>query len=250
VAVCTSDSESFVVRSADSGEDIAELGNGRGGVEAVAFSPDGRLVGASCRSRQLVVWDVATQAPICEILNGKPSRLLVFSRDGTRIAAPLIIPEEEYTGAGPDIGVWDVPSGRRIAALTEPLCREMRIAPWIRRLAFSRSGRVLVSHAWMPYWLNSGERAREKQVCVWDIERSAAVDCFWSFADPEDVASAFESGGCSLASTGVETTVESGAGRMPQAWFPTVFHTIASSNGRGWAAVSRDGLSMLELTDE
>ncbi|GAB3200801.1 hypothetical protein GCM10027062_21260 [Nocardioides hungaricus] len=75
-------------------------------VQAVAFSPDGRLVAAAGPGGRVLVWTVEGDE-VATIDAGAEVFALAFSPDGTRLAT---------AGGGP-AEVYDVPSGERVGAL-------------------------------------------------------------------------------------------------------------------------------------
>jgi WD40 repeat protein len=74
-------------------------------VLAVAYSPDGTRLAASCGAT-IRVWDAATGKEV-RTLPGAGSRL-VFSPDGTRLAS---------NGPGPNVVIWDVAAGTEAVRL-------------------------------------------------------------------------------------------------------------------------------------
>lgn len=99
--------EATVVLAEPGGEVTAELTGLDGEVQAVAFSPDGQLVGASGPGGQVLVWPVGGGDEPTAIDAGAEVFALAFSPDGSRLAT---------AGGGP-VEVFDVPSGDPVGTL-------------------------------------------------------------------------------------------------------------------------------------
>jgi RNA polymerase sigma factor (sigma-70 family) len=136
--VASSEEENWIhVWDTATGRELARLGGQQGafppryGIEAVAFSPDGkRLITGDSTSPTIVVWDIATGKEILD-LHGHEGRVfcLAYSPDGRRIAS----------GAGDKtIRLWDATTGTEVQQLQGH-------EAWVRGVAFSPDGTVLAS---------------------------------------------------------------------------------------------------------
>jgi hypothetical protein len=111
---------------------------------SLAFSPDGRMVTVASGEQDLGVWEVATgQKRLTLSTRGKGwVRGVAFSPDGTLLAA----------GAGDDVHLWDLWSGRWLG-------RFVGHRGPVRSLAFGAGGKSLIS--------GSGDTT----ALVWDVGR-------------------------------------------------------------------------------
>ena len=110
------------------GENIAVI-EGTGGVNSIAFSPDGRML-ASAGDNTVRLWDVATGETIAT-LEGHTElvRSVAFSPDGRILASG----SRDTT-----VKLWDVATGETIATLEGHMY-------WVHSVAFSPDGRMLAS---------------------------------------------------------------------------------------------------------
>lgn len=77
----------------------------------VDWSPDGRWIASTDNDGYTVLWDAASAARVTDLQHANRQLLNVaFSPDGSLIAAP---------GVGPAIEIYRVPSGERVASLTD-----------------------------------------------------------------------------------------------------------------------------------
>ena len=140
--VFASGDESGAVRlwRADTGGLLSVLLPGNGGnggdaqaVNAVAFSPDKRWVGAASEDGSLRWWNAVTGEPVHRVLSahdGKSVNALAFSPDGRLIAS---------AGADDVVRVWNVGSGRQVG---RPLTGN---GGPVNAVAFRPGGRWIVS---------------------------------------------------------------------------------------------------------
>jgi WD40 repeat protein len=108
-------------------------------IEAVAFSPDGRMVAVA--GPDLEVWDVATRKPVSTARTGNidATCALSFSRDGKRLG----------TAGFRQVRLWDVTSGKEMSSFERPILRV--------RAAFDRDLRTLA-------------RPNYQEIDLWDVD--------------------------------------------------------------------------------
>jgi WD40 repeat protein len=103
-----------------------------GGVSAVAFSPDGRLVAAGSAKGAALVWEADTGKPVHQLSGeGNYVHALAFSPDGRALLSAVL--------NGP-VAVWDVTTGKPLPPLLLP-GKEHRL----NSLAFSPDRKLLAT---------------------------------------------------------------------------------------------------------
>jgi WD40 repeat protein/tRNA A-37 threonylcarbamoyl transferase component Bud32 len=152
-------------------------------VASVAFSPREAILGTGSlgSADTLRLWDTDTGRPL-PTFRGRPVQencYLAFSPDGRIVASG---------GTGGVVNLWDVISGRKLAALPGHTAN-------VPTVTFSRDGRSLASGSW------------DGTVRIWDVERRAELltlkghaALIWS--------AAFAPDGTTLASAGADGTIK------------------------------------------
>jgi WD40 repeat protein len=117
-----------VARAASRAEFVAQLGH-TNAIDALAFSPDGRLLASGGHDSIVKLWDVRTGSEFRALAgHGNTVTSLAFSRDGkTLVSASL----------DASIRFWDVESGKSIRVVQRPA--------GVNCIAVSPDGRVLAS---------------------------------------------------------------------------------------------------------
>ena len=98
--------------------------------EAVAFSPDGRLIAGGTGDKQILLWDVQTGERVRELAGHRlGARSLAFSPDGRRLASASV---------GGEVRLWDVATGQ----LRQTLLGHHHV---VEQVVFTTDGRQVVS---------------------------------------------------------------------------------------------------------
>ncbi|MCI0458952.1 MAG: WD40 repeat domain-containing protein [Gemmataceae bacterium] len=135
----------------ETGKRTAELKGGQGGVESLAFSPNGRLLAVTGYHRGVEIWEVAT-AQIRQTFTkhaSQPSRA-VFTPDGKG----LIVTARQA------IHAWDLASEKQLRLFTA----DKQLADG--SLALSPDGRLLAT------------ASLDRMVRLWDIATGEELGCF------------------------------------------------------------------------
>ncbi len=115
-----------------------------GGMNSVAFSPDGKTLASGSDDQSIILWDVATHQRLGAPLIGHSNLVtsVAFSPDGKTLASG--------SGDG-SISLWDLATHQRLG---EPLTGH---ADQVRSVAFSPDGKTLASGSW------------DKSIILWDV---------------------------------------------------------------------------------
>jgi WD40 repeat protein len=144
------------------------------GIQALAFSLDGKTLASGSKDNMVIVWDVQTGKPIFEPLAGHTSRVLslAFSPDGKTLASGS---RDTF------IMLWDVATG-------EPIHQLVGQGDEVMSLAFKPDGKTLASGG------------RNNTVLLWDIASGRPIG--QPFAGHSDwvISMAFNTAGDRLAS--------------------------------------------------
>ncbi|KAI5117713.1 hypothetical protein M0805_006517 [Coniferiporia weirii] len=120
------------------------------GINAVAYSPDGRHIVSGSYDKALRIWDAQTGSPVGEPLTGHSDRVwsVAYSPDGRHIVSG----SEDKT-----LRIWDTQTGSPVG---EPLTGHSGIV-W--SIAYSPNGRYIVSGSY------------DKTLRIWDAQTGSPV---------------------------------------------------------------------------
>lgn len=131
----------------------------RDGVSSVAFSPDGKTLATSGYLAELKLWDLRTGTVRHAIDTPGVIEKVVFSPDGTSVAAGIWITNEDRTAG--EAKIWRATTGEETSRFTGH-------AEGVRCLAFSPDGKLLATGSMY------------ESVRIWDVKAQrllATVNC-------------------------------------------------------------------------
>jgi len=135
--------------------------------ERIAFSPDGRLIGATIPGGMIKVWDAETSAEVITLrAPGQHIWDLAFSPDNKRIAGASINPPGQPRGV---MKIWDISNGKEVMAL--PL--EELLIPF--SVAFSPDSKYVISGLYVVPNRQGGEVKERGAVKVWDASSGIEI---------------------------------------------------------------------------
>lgn len=112
------------------GKVLVTAQGGKGGVPAIAFSPDGLLLATGGQDATVTIWDAATGTPRLQMAGHEgPVRSVVWNQTGDRIAS---------ASNDKSIRIWDAATGKELLKLTGHQAE-------VESVHFSADGRSLVS---------------------------------------------------------------------------------------------------------
>jgi|HubBroStandDraft_2_1064218.scaffolds.fasta_scaffold33876_1 WD40 repeat protein len=218
--------------AAESASGLAFLGRYRvlshkAEVNALAFSPDSRLLATGSADRIAVIWDVATSQRMIEMEHTSQVGSVAFSPDGRRLA----------TGSADNaISLWEAATGRSLITFQRGRTARSQADASVDAVAFSPDGRLLASGS------------ADGLVGLWDAATGAErlqIDhrnSVFSVAFSPD-GRWFGSG--SADGTARVWDAATGAERLRMTHLSSVFSVAFSPDGRWFASGSADGTARI-----
>jgi WD40 repeat protein/serine/threonine protein kinase len=174
---------SVLVRSSQTGDEVAVCSGHQRLVRDVVFSPDGRLLATAADDGTVKLWDPATGKEMRTLPRSFPSRL-TFSPDGARLASTSASSEDMVrlwdvtTGevvwksvekGGADDVAFDHDGARLAVASRDRNVRILDARTGEERLALGPHGSLVIGVAFHPEGKRLAARTQDGSVVIWDL---------------------------------------------------------------------------------